>query len=152
MSNSFQIWDHFLPFFPPKDSKNLKSLDIGLWEFGGGGTVKRSEKHRYQKILLSKAKLAQKQTFLLGNFTPFDSKRFKIWDLFFLLLFPKDSKNLKSLDIGLWEVGAKRPLNGVRNCDEQTNKQTDKHTDISTYRKNRPRGPMLWKCLTQKNA
>ena len=26
------------------------------------------------------------------------------------------------------------------------NKQTDIHTDISTYRKNRPRGPILWKC------
>ena len=29
-------------------------------------------------------------------------------------LFPKDSKTIKSLDIGLQEVGAKRPLNGVR--------------------------------------
>ena len=45
------------------------------------------------------------------------------------IFFPKDSKYLKSLDIGLREAGAKRPLNGVRKCDEQTNK----HTDIRTF-------------------
>ena len=28
-----------------------------------------------------------------------------------------DSENLKNLDIGLWELGAKRPLNEVRNTD-----------------------------------
>ena len=28
---------------------------------------------------------------------------------------------------------------------EQTNTQTDRQTDISTYTKHRPRGPMLWK-------
>ena len=45
----------------------------------------------------SKAKLAGKKTGLHCNFTLFMRKNF-----------PKDSKNLKSLDIGLWEVGAKR--------------------------------------------
>ena len=34
-----------------------------------------------------------------------------------------------------------------RHTDKQTDKQTDKHMDISTYRKHRPRGPMLWKNL-----
>ena len=29
--------------------------------------------------------------------------------------------------------------------DGQTDRQTDRQTDISTYRKHRPRGPMLWK-------
>ena len=43
--------------------------------------------------------------------------------------FSKDSEYLKSLDIGLREVGAKRPLNGVRKCDGQTkNRQTDTRT------------------------
>jgi hypothetical protein len=28
----------------------------------------------------------------------------------------------------------------------RTNRQTDTQTDISTYRKHRPRVPMLWKC------
>ena len=59
-----------------------------------------------------------------GNFTPFMNISFQIWDHFFPLLFPEDSGNLKSLDIGLWEVGEKRPLNGVRKCDGPTNRQT----------------------------
>ena len=67
-----------------------------------------------------------------------------MWDHFFPLLFPKDSESLKILDIRLREVGAKRQLNGTSKS-EQTDRQTDKRTDISTYRKHRPRGPMLWK-------
>ena len=35
---------------------------------------------------------------------------------------------LKSWDIGLQEVGAKRLLNGVRKCDEQTKTQTNIRT------------------------
>ena len=44
---------------------------------------------------------------------------------------------------GHWTLGnrAKRPLNGVRKCDRQTNTPTH----ISTYRKNQPRGPILCK-------
>ena len=44
---------------------------------------------------------------------PFMSKSFQIGDHFFPLLFPKDSENFKSFDIGFWEVGAQRRLNGV---------------------------------------
>ena len=51
----------------------------------------------------------------------FMSKSFQIWDHFFPLLFPKDSKNLKSLDIGLREVGAKRLVNGLRNKNTKKN-------------------------------
>ena len=74
--------------------------------------------HQYKKILLVRQNLPQKKIwkktfFLRGNFTPFISKSFQIWDHFFPLLFPKYSENLKSLDIGLWEVGAKRHLNGL---------------------------------------
>ena len=51
----------------------------------------------------------------------------------------------------LREVGAKWPLNDTsklnRQTDTQTNTQTNTHMDISTYRNNRPRGPMLWKGL-----
>ena len=50
-------------------------------------------------------------------------------DHFFPLLFPKDSESLKILDIRLWEVGAKRPLNGTSKVNRQTDRQTDKHTD-----------------------
>ena len=68
------------------------------------------------------------------------SKSFTIWNKFFPLLFPKDSEYLKSLDIVLWEVGAKRPLNGMRTCDGHITKHTIRHTNISTYRKHRPTG------------
>ena len=45
------------------------------------------------------------------------------------------------MDIRRWEVGAKRRLNGT------SNRRTNRQTDISTYRKHRPRGPMLWKSV-----
>ena len=64
---------------------------------------------------------------------------------FFSLLFPKDSESLKIFDIRLWEKGAKRPLNGASKVNRHRDKQTHTHMAISTYRKHRPRGPMLWK-------
>ena len=48
------------------------------------------------------------------------SKSIQILDHFFALVFPKDTENLKSLDIGLWEVGAKRSLNGVNKGRKKT--------------------------------
>ena len=59
-----------------------------------------------KKILIVRQNLLK--NFLQCNFTPFMRKIFQIRDHFFPLLFSKDSKNQKSLDIGLWEVGAKR--------------------------------------------
>ena len=50
-------------------------------------------------------------------------------DHFFPLLFPKDSESLKILDIRLWEVGAKRPLNGTSKVNRQTHRRTNTHTD-----------------------
>ena len=76
---------------------------------------------KYQWV--RKAKFVLKNFFLCGNFRPLPSKKFQIWDHLFPLLFPKDSEYLKSLDIGLREVGAKRPLNGVNKV-----WRTDKHT------------------------
>ena len=58
-----------------------------------------------------------KNFFCLCNFAPFMSKSFQIGDHSFQLLFSKNSENLKSLDISLQEVGAKRLLNGVRSND-----------------------------------
>ena len=55
-------------------------------------------------------------------------------DRFFPLLFPKDSKSLKILDIRLRKVVAKRHLNGTskvnRHTDTQTHRQTDGHFDL----------------------
>ena len=56
-----------------------------------------------------------------GDFTSFLSKTVQIWDKFSPWLFPKDSKYVKSLDIGLWQVVAKRPLNGVNKWEDNKN-------------------------------
>ena len=55
---------------------------------------------------------------------PFMRKSFWSLDHYFQLIFPKESQNPNSLDIGIWEVGAKRLLNGVGKCDGQTHTQT----------------------------
>ena len=96
-----QIRDHFFPLVFPKDSENLKSLDIGLREGGGTKMFKWSEQRK------------KKTFFCRGDSRPFLSKNVHIWDHFFPLLFPKDSESLKILDIRLWEVGAKRRLNST---------------------------------------
>ena len=64
---------------------------------------------------------------MFGDFTPFMSKTFQIWDHLFSALFPKDSESLKTLYIRLGEVGAKRCLNGTSKVND---KQTEKPTDI----------------------
>ena len=48
-----------------------------------------------------------------GDFTPVMSKSLQILDHFFPLLLHKDSEYLRSWDIGHWELGARRRLNGV---------------------------------------
>ena len=74
-----------------------------------------------KKIQLSRAKFAQKLTFFArGNFTPFISTSFQIWEHFIPLLFPKDSEYLIILDIQLWEVGAKRRFNGTSKVNRRT--------------------------------
>ena len=65
----------------------------------GGKTFKQNEQMK---------KSVKKNCFRRGNFTTFVSKSFQISDNFFFITFPKDFENLKSLYIGLWEVGAKR--------------------------------------------
>ena len=54
-----------------------------------------------------------------GDFSPFIS--FQIRDQFFQLLFSKDSENLRSLDIGLREVRAKRRLNRMNKGKKKKN-------------------------------
>ena len=68
-----------------------------------------------QKSPASKAKFAFFIFFFSpSDFSPFMSNSFQVWEHFFLFLSHKDSENLKSLDIGLREMGAKRRLNGVK--------------------------------------
>ena len=78
-----------------------------------------------------------------GHFRILPNRNVQMLDHFFQLLFPKDSESLKIFDIRLWEVGAKRQLNGTLKVNRHTDGQTDRQTDKSTYRKHRPRGPML---------
>ena len=101
MSKSLTIWGFW------------KSKKFGHWTLWSGGkkTMKQSEK-------TNKKTLKKKQ--ILRWFYTLYGKSFQIGDHFFPLLFPEDSKNLKSFYIGLWEVGEKRPVNGVRKCDGQT--------------------------------
>ena len=68
MSNSFQIGDHFFSLLFPKDSENLKSLDIGLWEVGAKRRLNGVRNTNTKKILLSKAKFAQKQALFVRRF------------------------------------------------------------------------------------
>ena len=94
--------------------------------------------------MFCKEKSARKKKlffFSFGNFRQLPTKKFQIWDNFFPLLFPKDFKFKRILDIQLQEVGATRRLNST----PKVTRQTDK----STYRKHRPKGPMLWKVGTK---
>ena len=68
MSKSFQIWDRFFPLLFPKDSKKLTSLDIGLLEVVVKRPLNGVRNNNTKKILLSKAKFAQKQTFFARRF------------------------------------------------------------------------------------
>ena len=79
--------------------------------------------------MFCKAKSPKKRRKTLrGDFRPLFKKNVKMLDHFFPLLFPKDFESLKILDIRLWEVGAKRPLNGTSKVNRQTDTQTDRQT------------------------
>ena len=107
-NKNVQIWDQFFPLLFPKNSENLESLDIGLREVGAKRPLNGVRKTDTKKILLSKAKLTQKQfLFFAAILHPLLVKVSQIWDHFFPLLFLKDSEYLESLDIELWKVGAK---------------------------------------------
>jgi hypothetical protein len=58
-----------------------------------------------------------------GDFRPLPNKNVQMLDHFFPLLFHKDSKSLKILDIRLWEVGAKRPLKGTSKVKNERKKK-----------------------------
>ena len=100
---NFTIWDHFFPLLFPNDSKYLNEL--GHWTSGSGGKKTFNRSEQMTKI--------RKKLFFRVIFTQFLRKNVQIWDHFFPLLFPKDSKYLN--EIGHWTSGSgeKRPLTGV---------------------------------------
>ena len=142
-NKNFHIWDHFFPLLFPKDSESLKILDIRLREVGAKRQLKKTENQRRPK------KVKKKTFFCAAILDNFQTKMFISETTSFHYFSPKDSESLKILDIQLQEVGAKGPLNGTskvsRHTDGHTDRRTHGQTAISTYRKHRPRGPMLWK-------
>ena len=61
----------------------------------------------------NKTKFVENSTFFARRYYTLHEQKHWFWDRFFPLVLPKDLENLKSLDIGLWEVGAQRRLNWV---------------------------------------
>ena len=108
------MWDNFFPILIPKDSKSLNSLEIGLQEAGekrslNGVNLACSCTSTYFVPFTRKDKKKVKKTIVLrDDFIPFPSKNVQIWDRFFPMFFPKYFKCLKSLEIRLWEMGAKK--------------------------------------------
>ena len=109
ISKSYQIWDYFFLLIVLKDSKNLKSFDIGFWEVGAKIRLNRVNKWRRRKT---------KKNFLLWRFYTFYNEKISnlrpVLSIIFLQGFWISKKKL---DIGLWKVGKKRPLSGVINTD-----------------------------------
>ena len=94
--------------------ESFKSLDIQLWEVGAKKNIKQKKKHWYQKILFSKVKFSQKTNFVLrGNFTTFICNFFFYLRPLPFITFPQGFWISKNVDLRLWEVGAKRCLNGT---------------------------------------
>ena len=63
--------------------------------------------------------------------------------LLLYITFPQGFRISKNIGHPTSGNGGKKPLNGTSKVNRHTDKQTDKQTDILTYRKHRPRGPML---------
>ena len=131
--------NHFFPLLFPKDSESLKILDIRLREVGAkrplNGTSKVKEV-REKKLLFCAAILDNFQTkMFISETTSFHTfpQGFRI------------SRNIRypTLGSGGKKIVKRYLTHTHRQTDGQTDGQTDTQTDISTYRKHRPRGPML---------
>ena len=79
-----------------------------------------------------------------GDFTPFISN-FQMWDHSFPLTFSQRFWNSKNVGHPTSGSGGKKKFKRYLKTKVNTQTNTDKHMDKSTYRKHRPRGPMLWK-------
>ena len=85
-----------------------------------------------------KLKKSVKKTFLPRRLYTLYEKKFSYVRPFLSIFFPKDFKIFKSLDIGLWEVGEKRLLNGLESVvDRQT------YTHFNLYKESAQRAGSL---------
>ena len=155
MSKSFQIWDHFFPSLFPKDSEYQSFYKLQTCRCKSAQNFQEPVQNLYfwtqnRKNRYLKKKIGQilKNSFnfymFLGHFEPISLR--KIFSKKICLpkkyTFRRSAEYLRSLDIGLWEVGAKKPLNWVRKCNGQTEKK-QKNADIFTYRMHHPEGQCL---------
>ena len=84
----------------------------------------------------------KKNFFFVAMFLDYFQTNGKILDHFFPLLFPKDSESQKNSGHTTLGSGGKKTVKRYLKS-ERTDRPTNTQTDISTYRKHRPRGPML---------
>ena len=130
-NQNVHIWDHFFPLLFPKDSESLKILYIRLREVGAKRPLKKTEKSEEKNFFCAA---------ILDNF----QTKMLISETTFFITFPQGfwiSKNIGHLTSG---SGGKKTFKRYLKS-EPTDRHTDRQTDKSTYRKHRPRGPMLWK-------
>ena len=135
MSKSIQIWDHFVSLVSPEESKNSKKFGHCTWGNWGKKTSKRSEQMKKKKSV--------NNFFCRGDFRPFWAKRLKSETTSFHYFCPRIPNLIFFGHLTLGSGGKKTFKRYLKS--KQTKRQTDTRTEISTYRKHRPRGPMLLK-------
>ena len=122
LGKNVQIWDHFFPLLFPKDSESLKMLDIRLWEVGAKRRLNSTS-----KVNKWKKKIHKKTLIAAAILHHFWAKMLKSENTSFYF-FPQGFRILTFLDIWLWEVGAKRCLNGTSKVITRTDRCTDRRT------------------------
>ena len=112
------------------------SKNIGHPTLGNEGekTLKKDRKPKKTE------KSEEKNFFLRGDFRQFSNKNVHIWDHFFPIFFPQGFRISKNIGHPTSGSGGKKTVKRYLKSE-----QTDRRMDKSTYRKHRPRGPMLWK-------
>ena len=147
-NKTVHIWDHFFPFFSPKDYESLKILDIRLREVGAKRPLKKTKNQRRSK---KKMKKMEKKNFFFARqiLTIFKQKCSYLRPLL-SITFPQGFRTLKNIGHPTSGSEGKKTVKRYLKSEQthgQTDTRTDGQTDKSTYRKHRPRGPMLWKHL-----
>ena len=121
----FQIWDHYFPLLFPMDSKNLKFLNIWLWEIGAKVPLNRVRNTDTKKSCSVRQNSPKNKLYLCGDFTPFISKSFQMWDDFLPLLYPQGFRISKSFGLPILGSGGKKTLNGTSKLNRETDRQID---------------------------
>ena len=100
-------------------------------------------------------KSARKNFFLHGDFRPLPNKKCSNVRPLLSITVPQEFQISKNIEHPTSGSGGKKTVKRYLKS-EQTNTQTDgqthRQTDISTYKKDWPRGPMLWKCWVIKTT